>query len=104
MKNKLGYIGQKKPSDYTVEKYIAFPEHIIFKYYLKKIGCLPPVLLEMEIDLTDIEMHYAPFKFNFFKRKTFIDFMSSSQKSSRDELWEKAFEELEYIERMKEWR
>lgn len=98
MKSKLGYIGQKKPKDYTLEKYIALPVEIRFKHYLKKIGCLPPVLLEMERDITDLDnVDLERWGYNIFDRKKFFNYMINSQKPIKD-LYIKAIEELEYME------
>ena len=96
MKSNLGFI-KHFPKDYTKEKYIVFPQYLSFSVYLKKVGCLPVVLLENEIDLELHDKDFLPFKVNVFDRKKFTDFMLDSLPIDKVGISLKINSELDYI-------
>lgn len=98
MKDKLGFAGQKKPKDYTLKKYIALPEFCCFSAYYERTGIIPPVLLEMQINLTGLDLNFAPFKVNIFSRKKFTKAIIDSMNTKADDRMQEWLDNYYYIE------
>ena len=99
MKAKLGFIGNKKPDDYTKEKYIVFPECVKFSYYYEIVGSISPIILESEIYIDEMPL----FKVNVFLRDKFFDAVVDEFFSESSQRALKQYKQMSYSEEAKVW-
>jgi hypothetical protein len=71
----LGFVGHKKPKDYTEKKYIVLPIMVEFSGYLEMVGSISPIILESQISLNFYDIEFLPFKVNIFERDKFWSYV-----------------------------